>query len=118
MLKQQESNLAGSSAVSLLRVLNTGVVVIDVMAVGLPEPESLGDYDSYIVRVNIPETGPFSSGLIKTDILNTWVTSIPLPKGTTLTTDTNISIRPFNEETGNTGSVILSNTLAFCLCAC
>jgi LysM repeat protein len=86
----------------------------------LPEPDTLGDFNSYIGRVSIPQQSP-EPPMVYSVLLNratspdqevTW-------SGARIIPDRPINssfadVRPFNTETDTTGTVILRNNFSSC----
>ncbi len=86
----------------------------------LPDPEDLGNYNTYIGRISIAQPSPeppivFSVRLVRTirpTQQATWAGTRIIPDGPSLTDV--VEIRPFNSNQDITGPAILRNTLEHC----
>jgi LysM repeat protein len=107
------SALAGG--VVLVRQLEEGDYALTFAAVGLPVPESIGEFDTYLGFVNI--AGQEYSAILRPTAPSaqeaTWAGTRIIPE-TPFTDDSAVTIVPFNLETGTRTNPILGGNLTDC----
>ena len=100
----------------LAELLPTNQQSISILAVRLPDPEDLNDFDGYQGVVQVPEQAEITFSLLKVqDNPSLWAgTKIIAP---ILTLDTKILVRAYKIETGTVGPTVLSTDLKSCRAA-
>ena len=91
-----------------------GGQVISVMAT-LPQPSFFGRYDLYVAEAQFPNIGGFGNQLFASpENPPTWATRIELPTVVSITSDTQVFVRPSNSVTGISGPIILQGNFRIC----
>lgn len=119
-LNPRENVITDIKGAALVRFLSTNQRSVSVLATSLPQPSALGDFNAYeaVVSFPPPESAQFEILLSPTPSLPgqpiTWSGTLNFAVGNGFPSDTMILVRPLNTNTGATGSVILTGTLARC----
>lgn len=104
----------------LVRFLATNQRSASVMAVGVPEPGDLGEFNAYEASISFPppEGGSVVVILSPTPATSpqprTWAGTLNFPVGSGWTADTLIVVRPVDINTGGIGNAVLTGTLTDC----
>ncbi len=120
LLDPAQSIITDAAGSVLVRFLSTNQRSISVLGVGIPEPSTLGSFNSYQGRVVFPppEDAAFEFILSPTPSIpsqpKTWSGSLNFVVGSGWPTDTMIVVRPINLSTSVTGAAVLVGTLTNC----
>lgn len=104
----------GAQGTVLVRQLAAGQQAVSTLAVDLPAPSALGDFDAYEVLVDIVGIGAFVSLMAQAQqVPPTWADTISIPRPV-LFAGAEIIVRPTNTETGASGDPVLTGDLSEC----
>jgi len=114
VLHPRGSIIFGTFGAALAYVSSQGTNTVSIAA-SLPEPSTLGDFNTYVSKVTIPNVAEFSTELIPTPTEPpTWSATIGLPTAARLTPDTTVSADLHNTTSGISGPTVLFGTLNRC----
>ena len=83
----------------------------------LPQPESLGSFDTYLGEITLPGIGTFGSQLFPTPLdLPTWSARIELPTVASVSPGSRVMIMPYSLLTGAAGPVVLDGLITGNIC--
>lgn len=107
--------------VALIRFLSTNQRSVTISAVGLPDPDSFGNFDAYMgfITIPAPESQTYNWPLVATpftdpDLPVTYSGTFNFPAGSGFPPNATVYVRPVRVSTGDLGPVVVSNTLQGC----